>query len=341
MKEGFDKRLRCPVCGGSASLQMETAVREGDRVKEGAIVCAEHGEVFRVVETIVVERFRLNDAKREVQEFWSHHPCMGEWDDERKQMEDVREYRYRTHPWLAREVSEFAGHGNDLVLEIGCSQGIDMTEFVRSGVRAYIGLDLTLKGLMLAKRRLEYFGLYDRDVNLLCADAEGMPLADGQVDYVYSYGVIHHSENTQRIIDQIQRVLSRGGTFTVMYYYKYSLTTFIEGTAKLINRALVFVTRDKDAFWKICKRLPYRPEIGHYRKFLDTGYSAILHAPFAHMYGKRESRKMFSAFSIRQMRVYQLSPVLRPLIRKLFGERMVELLARWIGWDLVIKGTKP
>ncbi|MBI5937544.1 MAG: class I SAM-dependent methyltransferase [Betaproteobacteria bacterium] len=340
MKDGFEKRLCCSVCGGPVELQMETAVREGDRVKEGSIACRDHGEVFQIVETVVVERFGLNQAKQDVQDFWSHHPCMGEWDDERKQMEEVREYRYRTHPWLPREVSEFERHGNDVVLEIGCSQGIDMTEFVRSGVKEYIGLDLTLKGLLLAKRRLEYYGLYDRNVNLLCADAEGMPLAGEQIDYVYSYGVIHHSENTQRIIDQIHRVLGRGGTFMVMYYYKYSLTTFVEGTAKFINKTLIFLARDKDVFWKICKWLPYRPEIGHYRKFLDTGYSAILHAPFAHMYGKRESRKMFSRFSIRQMRVYQLSPVVRPLIRKLFGERAVEALARWIGWDLVIKGNK-
>jgi ubiquinone/menaquinone biosynthesis C-methylase UbiE len=296
--------------------------------------------VFNVVETIVVEEFRLNQAKQDVQEFWSNHPCMGEWDDEKKQFEEVRDYRYRTHPWLHREVSEFSAHANDVVLEIGCSQGIDMTEFLRAGVSGYIGLDLTLKGLLLARRRLEYYGLYELNVNLLCADAEGLPLADNQIDYVYSYGVIHHSENTQRIIDHIHRALKPGGTFTVMYYYKYSLTTFIEGVAKLINQTLVFITRDKGAFWKICKLLPYRPEIGHYRKFLDTGYSAILHAPFAHMYGKPESRRMFAAFDIRQMKVFQLSPVVRPLIRRLFGEGTVDKLAEWIGWDLVIKGRK-
>ena len=40
------------------------------------------------------------------------------------------------------------------------------------------------------------------------------------------------------------------------------------------------------------------------------------------------------------MKVYQLSPVVRPLIRKLFGERTVDRLAEWLGWDLVIKGRK-
>lgn len=340
MKEGFENMLCCPACRGRVALEAASAVSMGGRVNEAVIRCNMHGPVFRVIETIVVEEFQLNQAKQDVQEFWSNHPCMGEWEDEKKQFEDVSEYRYRTHPWLHREVSEFTAHAKDVVLEIGCSQGIDMAEFLRSGVKGYVGLDLTLKGLLLARRRLEYYGLYDRDVNLLCADAEGLPLVDNQVDYVYSYGVIHHSENTQRIIDQIYRILKPGGTYTVMYYYRYSLTTLIEGAAKLINRALSFVSRDKDAFWKLCKLLPYRPEIGHYRKFLDTGYSAILHAPFAHMYGKRESRGMFAAFNLRQMKVYQLSPVIRPLIRKLFGETTVDKLAEWLGWDLVIKGCK-
>ena len=340
MKEGFESLLCCPACRGQVTLDAESVVRKDGRIQEAAICCAEHGSVFHVVETIIVEEFRLNQAKQDVQEFWSKHPCMGEWKDEKKQFDEVREYRYRTHPWLHREVSEFSEHPNDVVLEIGCSQGIDMTEFLHSGVKGYIGLDLTLKGLMLARQRLEYYGLYDREVNLLCADAEGLPLADEQIDYLYSYGVIHHSENTQAIIDQIYRVLKLGGRFTIMYYYKYSLTTFIEGTAKFINRSLSFISRDKDIFWKLCKLLPYRPEIGHYRKFLDTGYSAILHAPFAHMYGKRESHRMFSAFTISQMKVYQLSPVIRPLISKLFGERTVDKLAEWMGWDLVIKGSK-
>lgn len=340
MRKGFDKRLRCPTCGGQVALEPESVVWDGGRVKEGIIRCDGHGSVFRVVETIVVEEFRLNQAKQDVQEFWSKHPCMGEWEDEKKQFDEVREYRYRIHPWIHREVAEFNAHHDDVMLEIGCSQGTDMTEFLRAGVKEYVGLDLTPTGLLLAKRRLEYYGLYDLNVNLLCADAEGLPLADAQIDHVYSCGVIHHSENTQRIIDHIYRILKPSGSFTVMYYYKYSLTTIIEGIAQILNRTLVFISRDKDIFWKLCKLLPYRPEIGHYRKFLDTGYSAILHAPFAHIYGKRESRRMFAAFKILQMKLYELSPVLQPLIRKLFGERAVDKLAEWTGWYLVIKGTK-
>ena len=197
-----------------------------------------------------------------------------------------------------------------------------------------------MTGLLLAKRRLEYYNIYDLDVNLICTNAEDLPITSNIVDYVYSYGVIHHSQNTQLIIDNIYKILKFNGRFTIMYYYKYSLTAFIEGCAKILNRFLCFITFDKNIFWKICLKLPYKPEIGHYRKFLDTGYSAILHAPFAQTFSKKESKMMFSSFQINSQKLYQLSPVVRPLIKKIFGQSFSEKLASLVGWDLVIKGLK-
>lgn len=341
MNESFVKTLCCPYCSGAVKLHPVGIIWDGNRVKEGSIICVDCSKQgFEIIETIIVERFRLNNAKNDVQEFWNHHPCMGEWENESKQMDGVRKYRYDTHPWLHKEVAEFSRHTADLVLEIGCSQGCDMVEFLLAGVKGYIGIDLTINSLMIAKRRLEYYGLYNHNVNLICADAENIPLIDCAVDYIYSYGVIHHSENTQSIIHSMGRVLKKSGSFTVMYYYKYSLTALIEGSAKMLNRALVFMTRDRDVFWKLCKYIPYRPEIGHYRKFLDTGYSAILHAPFAHVYSRRESKKMFIGFSIKEMKLYQLSPVIKPLVQKIFGKGFIDILACWCGWDLVIKGSK-
>lgn len=296
--------------------------------------------MFKVVETIVVAQALLQEALNNVAEFWSNHPCMGEWADDLTQFEALRSYRYQSHPWLHAEVAEFDQHTTERVLEIGCSQGIDMVEFLKFGVREYIGVDLSFRALLLARRRLQYFNLTHLPVTLICCSAEDLPLRDGLFDYVYSYGAIHHSANTLRAVDSIHRVLRSKGRFTVMYYYKYSLTAFIEGCAKLVNRLLVALSHDRNAFHKLCLKLPYRPAIGHYRAFLNTGYSAILHAPFAHTFGKRQSRRMFSAFRLESLKLYQLSPVVRPIIAQLFGQRAVSRLASWTGWDLVIKGMK-
>ncbi|MFN8369807.1 MAG: hypothetical protein U0T83_04175 [Bacteriovoracaceae bacterium] len=127
---------------------------------------------------------------------------------------------------------------------------------------------------------------------------------------------------------------------TVMYYYTYSLTAIIEGIAKTINLILVKLTRDKDIFWRICKLIPYRPKIGHYAKFLDLKYSAILHAPYAHTFSKRDSVKMFSGLEVVNMTVYNISPVLRPMLYAVLGRKLTFKLARFLGWDLVVKAAK-
>lgn len=326
-----------PVC--RREVRLENGTRLGVHFESGDLVCAEHGAVFAIRDGIVVGLQSKTRTKQDIVEFWDNHPCMGAWESDTKQFEELREYRYATHPWIP-EVGEFAAHVGHVVLEIGCSQGIDMREMLGQGVGHYIGLDISTESIQLARRRLEHFGLFDERVDLLNADAEILPLKPGSVDYVYSYGVIHHSENTPAIIPRIHEALRPGGRFCIMYYYKYSLTNIIEKVARGLDRALAALTGKKDAFWRICRLIPYCPAIGHYRNFLNTGYSAILHAPYAHTFGRRESRRMFGAFEIESMRLYNLTPVLRGAVIRVLGRRAYDALSALTGWDLVIKGRK-
>src|SRR2546429_675657 len=53
-------------------------------------------------------------------------------------------------------------------------------------------------------------------------DAENLPFADDVFDIVYSFGVLHHTENTEQAIDEVHRVLKPGGQAAVMLYAKSS-----------------------------------------------------------------------------------------------------------------------
>ena len=64
-------------------------------------------------------------------------------------------------------------------------------------------------------RRLALRGLR---AHVLQCDAENLPFTTGAFDFVWSWGVIHHSSRTARIVREIARVLNRTGACRVMVY---------------------------------------------------------------------------------------------------------------------------
>ena len=125
--------------------------------------------------------------------------------------------RYSTYPWLY-DVAEFTKHKGEKVLEIGCGTGADLAEFVKHGAIA-IGIDITQTHLDLARERLGDSGV------LIKADMRELPFGDGSFDYVYSHGVVHHSDEPDKVIREIFRVLRPGGIFNIHVYALWSYFT--------------------------------------------------------------------------------------------------------------------
>ena len=70
----------------------------------------------------------------------------------------------------------------------------------------------------MTNKRFELFDI--KNAEALQADAENLPFDNESYDYVWSWGVIHHSANTDRIASEINRVLKNGGKSTIMVYIK-------------------------------------------------------------------------------------------------------------------------
>src|SRR5262249_53453292 len=56
--------------------------------------------------------------------------------------------------------------------------------------------------------------------NVLEMDAEQMSFRDGSFDFIWSWGVIHHSADTRRVLNEMHRVLRPGGKCVVMIYHR-------------------------------------------------------------------------------------------------------------------------
>ncbi len=138
--------------------------------------------------------------KRLDQEFYSwNHPLHGE-----RKFEKIFPY------------DRFKGKK---VLEIGCGLGTMLMNWAQQGAIC-TGVDLNTTSIEQSKQR---FKLLNLDATIQQEDATRLPFEDNSFDYVYSWGVLHHSPNIDVSFKELFRVLKPGGEYGIMLYNRHSL----------------------------------------------------------------------------------------------------------------------
>lgn len=102
------------------------------------------------------------------------------------------------------------------VLEIGVGNGCH-AGLIAPRARSFTGIDLTEYAVKSTSKRMELSGI---DATILAMDAEQMEFEDNRFDFIWSWGVIHHSANTRKIIEEMHRVMRPGGTAVTMVYHR-------------------------------------------------------------------------------------------------------------------------
>jgi len=164
----------------------------------------------------------------EIKKFWDRRPCNIKHSKKKigtlEYFNEVESRKYFVEPHIPI-FAEFERWKNKDVLEIGCGIGTDSINFVKNGANL-TAVDISEKSLEICKKRFEVFGL---NANLICNNAETssdiIPI-DKKFDLVYSFGVIHHSESPEKIVDNVYNFLKDGGEFKLMLYSKYSFKLF-------------------------------------------------------------------------------------------------------------------
>lgn len=109
------------------------------------------------------------------------------------------------------------------LLEVGCGWGDALMRFAEGGAEV-TGVDLSESAINLAKKYFEHKNL---PANLRVGNAEELEFKDGEFDVAVSTGVLHHTPDTQKGIDELYRVLKPNGEAVVMLYNKYSWYNFL------------------------------------------------------------------------------------------------------------------
>jgi ubiquinone/menaquinone biosynthesis C-methylase UbiE len=165
------------------------------------------------------------EQKDRVKSFWEEEPCgvvhAEAPEGTREFFAQIERTRNELEPFIP-EFADFAGAEGKVVLEIGVGAGTDFIRFVRAGAVA-TGVDLTEHAVELVRRRVELEGFR---AELLTADAEALPFEDATFDRVYSWGVLHHTPDTERSVQEAIRVLRPGGDICVMLYARHSWVAY-------------------------------------------------------------------------------------------------------------------
>jgi ubiquinone/menaquinone biosynthesis C-methylase UbiE len=255
------------------------------------------------------------NLKRRVREYWNAHPCGTQFTHlvpgSKEFYEEVERYRYETQPFM-RKMMEFDNFKGKKVLEIGCGLGTDLLQFARGGADV-TGVDLTPASIDLVKKRFAMYGLPAR---AQVGDAERLPFSDNSFDVVYSFGVLHHTPNTQKAIDEVYRVVKPGGRIIIMLYHRHSMHVAL-GYLYAIVRNLGRKGENTGEEWV--------------RIYDGDGN------PLGKAYTRGEVRTMFQRFQ--DIRLRTVDPYRRRL--PTFANQLNQkLVAWWWGFWLVIKGSK-
>ena len=206
---------------------------------------------------------------------------------DRRFLDSVRHYM----PWRERPFEQWIPYG-DLgskdVLEIGVGQGTH-AQLIAPLARSYTGIDLTESATAATGARLHALGI---DAQVHRMDAEKMSFADASFDFVWSWGVIHHSSSTPDVIGEMARVLRPGGRAVVMVYHRsFAQYWLFNGLGRGILRR---------ELWKV----------GNVHRINQAATDGAL----ARFYSPREfARAAASSFTVRRMEVTGLKTDAIPL----------------------------
>jgi SAM-dependent methyltransferase len=167
------------------------------------------------------------DLKKQVHEFWNEQSCDTQVALAEKYskayFDEIESFRYFDQPFI-HSFAQFPRYHGRRVLEVGFGAGTDFIQWLRAGAIAS-GVDLTQEALKNLTHRIEVYGLPPPE-RLEVADAENLPFRDDSFDLGYSFGVLHHTPDTQKAIRELVRVVKRGGEIKMMLYNRRSVFVF-------------------------------------------------------------------------------------------------------------------
>lgn len=287
---------------------------------------------------------------KDVEKFWSSNPCnssLGISQDRLRWFQEIEADRYGNEPHILG-ITNFAEFQGKSVLEVGCGVGTDGRRFAQAGAR-YVGINLDNGSARYSREAMDIFHFH---APILQMDAERLGFTEVSFDHVYSFGVIHHSPNPEKIVSEIFRVLKPGGTLTIMLYNRRSINYYFE--ILFVRKLFRFLLVPASSPGILSRMLGLNEE--KLRRHREIMVSETMtperwvsintdgpDCPLARVYSKAEGTDLLerNGFTDIKTCVRFFDKRHYGRLSKLFSPKAVRWLGNRWGWHLVLKAQKP
>jgi len=266
----------------------------------------------------------MEKEKLEAIKLWNSDPCGAVYAEKygigsKDFFKEAMKYRYEIYaPWLKHLIDGLDVSGKK-ILEIGCGMGMDLLQFAKKGAKV-VGVDLVPRHIKLANRLFEIEKINSEDYEIFQADAEDLPLTDRTFDLVYSFGVLHHTPNIERAIDEIWRILKLDGRIIIGLYHKNSWHYWFN---------LLFVRG-------IIKKELNKKSIGQILSETEFTRSGI--EPLVRVYSRRDCMRLFKKFINIRIKTFQFTGGQIPKLGHFLPKNL--FLFSFLGWYIFVFGSK-
>lgn len=246
--------LRCPNCKSKITFSNKS---------QKDLICVNCQTEFPVLAgncVCMLQKSGVSATKKKIQEFWGDtcKQWYSEFDENLTSdklysyLDDLEKmFRYRTH--LAVTEMELGALRGKNILEIGSGGGSHSSLFKRYGANM-TSVDITLERVLSTANKLAL--VEEGSAIVVQADAEHLPFEDDSFDIVYSNGVLHHSEDTNKCIDEVYRVLKPEGRAVLMLYSRHSAQYWFNILPKTILNGSFFTLREAERIGIITEGRP-------------------------------------------------------------------------------------
>jgi ubiquinone/menaquinone biosynthesis C-methylase UbiE len=223
--------------------------------------------------------------------------------------------------------AEFERWRGKKVLEIGCGIGTDTVNFARHGAQV-TAVDLSEESLRLAEKQAEVLG-QEGAIRFYKGNAEELSsyLPAEKYDLVYSFGVIHHTPNPGRVLDEIRKFVTPESRLKIMVYHRRSWKVL-----------WILLGYGKGKFWKLNELIARHSEA-------QTG------CPVTFSYTRNSSRQLLrehgfqvTNLSVRHIFPYRIADYVQDRYVYVWyfrwlPNRVFHFLRRVLGWHLCITAS--